>query len=59
MIILYELTDFIEVIRIKMFALYAEVLFDWFCKELRFVCICLHHGAVLDNCADPLALGSS
>ena len=35
MIILYELVDFIEVIRIKMFALYAEVSFDRFGKELR------------------------
>ena len=36
MIILYELIDFIEMIRIKMFALYAEVPFDKFCKELCF-----------------------
>ena len=41
MIILYELVDFIEVIRIEMFALYAEVSFDRFGKELRFVCVCL------------------
>ena len=37
MVILYELVDFIEVIRIKMFTLYAEVPFDRFGKELRFV----------------------
>ena len=37
MIILYELVDFIEVIPIKMFALYSEVPFDRFDKELRFV----------------------
>ena len=49
MIILYELDDFIKVIRIKVFALYAEVSFDRFGKELRFIC------AVLDNRADPLA----
>ena len=41
MIILYELVDFIKVIRIKMFALYAEVLFNSFGKELRFVGVCL------------------
>ena len=41
MIILYELVEFIEVIRIKMFALYAEVPFDRFGKELRFVGVCL------------------
>ena len=40
MIILYELTDFIKVIRIKMFALYAEVSFDRFGKELRFIGVC-------------------
>ena len=34
MIILYELIDVIEVIRIKMFALYSEVPFDRFGKEL-------------------------
>ena len=59
MIILYEFVDFIKVIRIKMFTLYAEVPFDRFGKELRFVSICLgdssHRGAVLDNHADLLA----
>ena len=37
MIILYELVDFINMIRIKMFALYADVSFDRFGKELRFI----------------------
>ena len=41
MIILYELVDFIKVVRIKMFALYAEVSFHQFGKELRFIGICL------------------
>ena len=51
MIILYELIDFIRVIRNKMFALNAEVSFDRFGKELRFVGIC-RRGAVLDSRAD-------
>ena len=37
MIILYELVDFIKMILIKLFALYAEVSFDRFGKELGFV----------------------
>ena len=41
MIILCELVDFIKVIRIKMFALYTEVSFDRFGKELRFIGVCL------------------
>ena len=41
MIILYEFVDFIKVIRIKMFALYVELPFDRFCKELCFVGVCL------------------
>ena len=41
MIILCGLVDFTEMIRIKMFALYAEVPFDIFGKELRFVGVCL------------------
>ena len=41
MIILYELVDFSKVVRIKMFALYAEVSFDRFGKELRFISISL------------------
>ena len=41
MIILYELVGFIKVIRIKMFALYAEVSFDRFGKELSFIGVCL------------------
>ena len=50
MIILYELVDFIEVIQIKVFALYAKVSFDRFSKELRFVCICLGDFVVLEQC---------
>ena len=41
LILLYELVDFIEVIQIDVVALYAEVSFDRFGKELRFVCVCL------------------
>ena len=41
MIIFYELVDFIKAIRIKMFALYAELSFYRFGKELRFVGVCL------------------
>ena len=41
MIILYELIDFIKVIRIKMLAFNAEVFFDRFGKELRFVGVSL------------------
>ena len=37
MISLYEFVDFIKVIQIKMLALYAEVPFNRFGKELRFV----------------------
>ena len=50
MIILYELVDFIEVIQIKMFALYAEVPFDRFGKELRFVGVCLGNFVVMAQC---------
>ena len=50
MIILYELVDFIKVIRIKMFALYAEVPFDRFGKELRFVSVCLGDFVVVAQC---------
>ena len=50
MIILYEFVDFIEVIRIKMFALYAEVPFDRFGKEFRFVTICLFDFVVVAQC---------
>ena len=50
MTILYELVDFIEVIRIKMFALYAEVPFDRFGKELRYVGVCLGDFAVMVQC---------
>ena len=41
MIILNELIDFIKVIRIKIFALSAELSFDRFGKELRFVGVSL------------------
>ena len=50
MIILYELVEFIKVIRIKVFALYAEVPFDRFCKELRFVGVCLGDFVVVAQC---------
>ena len=56
MIILYELVDFIEVIRIKMFAFYAEVPlstavpFDRFSKELCFVSVCLGDFVVAAQC---------
>ena len=50
MIILYELINFIEVIQIKMFALFAEVPFDRFCKELRFVCVCLGDFVIMAQC---------
>ena len=50
MIILYELIDFIKVIRIKMFALYAEMSFDWFGKELRFVRVCLGDLVIVAQC---------
>ena len=39
MIILDEFIDLIKVIRIKMIAFYAEVPFDRFGKELRFVSV--------------------
>ena len=57
MIILNELVDFIKLIRIRMFALYAEVPFDRFSRVALFrrlpwrLC---RRGAVLDNRADPL-----
>ena len=41
MIILDEFVDFIEVIRIKMIAFYAEMSLDRFGKELRFISISL------------------
>ena len=50
MIILYELVDFIKVIRNKMFSLYAEVLFDSFGKELHFVGICLGDFVIVAQC---------
>ena len=50
MIILSELIDFIKVIRIKMFALNAEVSFDRFGKELRFVGVCLGDFVVVAQC---------
>ena len=50
MIILNELIDFIKVIRIKMFALNAEVSFDRFDKELRFIGVCLGDFVVVVQC---------
>ena len=50
MIILYELVDFIKVIQIKMFTLYAEVPFDRIRKELRFVGICLGDFVIVAQC---------
>ena len=50
MIILYELIDFTEVIRIKMLALYAEVSFDRFSKELGFIGVCLGDFVVVTHC---------
>ena len=41
MIILDEFIDFIKVIRIKMFAFYAEMSLNRFGKELRFVSVSL------------------
>ena len=49
-IILYKLVDFIEVIGIKMFALYDEMPFDRFGKELRFVGACLGDFVVMAQC---------
>ena len=50
MIILYELVDFIEVIQIKVFPLYAEGSFDRFGRELHFVSVCLGDFVVLAQC---------
>ena len=50
MIILYELTDFIEMIQIKVFAFYAEASSDRLGKELRFVSICLGDFVVVGQC---------
>ena len=50
MIILYEFVDFIKVIRIRIFALYAKVPFDRFGKELRFVGVCLGDFVVAAQC---------
>ena len=51
MIILYELIDFIEVIRIKMFALDAEFSTDRpIQQELHFVGICLGDFVVVAQC---------
>ena len=61
MIILDQFVDLIKVIQIKMFALYAEVPFDRFEKELHFVSVVLVTLSVwhmLHNRADPLAWGS-
>ena len=50
MITLFELIDFIIVVRIKMFARYAEVSFDRFSKELHFVGVCLGDFVVVAQC---------
>ena len=50
MIILCEFVHFIKVIQIKMFALYAEVPFDRFGKELRIVHVCLGDFVVVVQC---------
>ena len=50
MIILYELVDFIEMIGIKMFTLYAEMPFERFGKKLRFVSACLSDFVVVAQC---------
>ena len=47
MIILYEL---VEVIRIRVFALYAEVPFDRLGKELHFVRNCLGDFVIMTQC---------
>ena len=46
MVILYELVDFIKVIRIKLFALYAEVSFDRFSANG----VCLGDFVVVAQC---------
>ena len=50
MVIVYELAEFIKMIRIKMFTLYAEVPFNRFNKELHFVGICLGDCVVVAQC---------
>ena len=50
MIILYKFVDVIKVIRIKMFALFAEVAFNRFGKELHFVGVCLSDFVVVVQC---------
>ena len=48
--IILKLIDFIKVIRIKMFALNAEVSFDRFGKELHFIGVCLGDFVVVTQC---------
>ena len=50
MIILYELADFIEMIRIKVFALHVKVSFDRFGKDLHFVSVCLGDFVIMVHC---------
>ena len=50
MIIICGLDDFIKVIRIKIFTFYAEVPFNRFGKELRFVSICLGEFVIVAQC---------
>ena len=50
MIILYKLVDFVEVLRIKVVALCAEVSFKRLGKELRVVCISLGDFVIMAQC---------
>ena len=58
-IVLYKMVDFIEVIRIKIVSLDAEVSFDRFGKKLRFISVSLNWRFLdrvpkPDNRANPL-----
>ena len=50
MIILYDFVGFIKVIRIKIIALYVEMPFERFSKELCFVGVCLGDFDVMVQC---------
>ena len=50
MTMLYEMVDFLEVIRIKLVTLYARVSFNRFSKELRFVWVCLGDFVIVVQC---------
>ena len=56
MIILDDFVDRMEVIRIKMVAFYAEVPFDRFSKELRFVGVGLGDFVCMAQCWIKIAL---